>query len=252
MLPIGLDWIAILPAVKVFIAGGNPYLVGEGFHRVYEPPWTYLLLAPFTVEPFWLGRALLFIVSLIAFAYTAIRLGAKLWQLFLFLTSASVMGCLANGNLDWMVLLGLWMPAKYGLFFVLIKPQVGIGIALYWLYVNWRLGGWRHTVSTVTPVTVHYSISFLWYGPWFLEFTRMTVNPENMSAFPWTIPLGLFLLYAGMQNYNRNLAIFSGPLLAPYVSQFSYAACLLALLSRPKLFLFAWILLWIPVLARLL
>lgn len=251
MLPIGLDWIVILPAVREFSLGGNPYLIGEGFHKVYEPFWTYLLLTPFSILPFWVGRGLLFAVSLVVFTYTAKRMGATRFQLILFLTSSAVVGCLANGNLDWMVTLGLVLPIRYGLFLVLIKPQVGIGIAIYWMFVCWYVGGWRHIVKEFAPVTVYYLVSFIWYGLWPLEMYGMDSNPDNMSAFPWTVPIGLLLLYISIRYAKKNLAIFSGPLLAPYVSQFSYSASLLALLRYPRLFVLAWVLLWIPVLMRI-
>jgi hypothetical protein len=250
MLPIGLDWLVILPAVQEFSRGKNPYLVGEGFHQVYEPFWTYLVLTPFSLGPYWLGRGLLFVVSLIVFAYTAHRMGAARWQLLLFLCSSSVVGCLNNGNLDWLVTLGLVLPIKYGLFFVLIKPQVGIGIAIYWMFACWFVGGWHYVLEQFAPVTVYYLVSFLWYGLWPLELIGMNSNPDNMSAFPWTVPIGIFLMYISIRLARKRLAMFSGPLLAPYVSQFSYSVSLLALLDQPRLFVLAWVLLWIPVLVR--
>lgn len=250
MFPIGLDWVVILPAVKVFSQGGNPYLVGEGFHKVYEPFWTYIILTPLSLLPFWVGRGLLFTISLVVFAYTAKRMKATTFQLILFLTSSAVVGCLNNGNLDWMVTLGLVLPIKYGLFLVLIKPQIGIGIAVYWMFHCWYVGGWKYVAETFLPVTLYYLVSILWYGLWPLELIGMNSNPDNMSAFPWTVPIGVLLLSISIRYAKKNLAIFSGPLLAPYVSQFSYSASLLALLDRPRLFVLAWILLWIPVLVR--
>lgn len=252
MLPVGTDWIHILPAVEAFLRGGNPYLVGEGFHKVYEPFWTYILLAPFALFPFWVGRTLLFIVSLGAFMYTAVRLGATRWQLLLFLSSAAVIGCLNNGNLDWLVTLGLWMPPQIGLFFVLIKPQVGIGIALYWAWASWILSGWKGVVRVFAPVTAAYLLSFLLYGFWIKQLIGMDVNPDNWSGFPLTVLPALLLIYSSARWWNRKLFMFSSPLLAPYTSQFSYSVSLLALFEKPILFVVAWILLWIPVLVRIL
>jgi hypothetical protein len=111
-MPIGLDWLNILPSVKEFLSGGNPYSVGQ----VFEPFWTYIILSPFAFLPFWVGRVILFFVSLIVFAYSALRLGATRSQLILFMVSSAVVGCLNNGNLDWLVTAGLWMPPQIGLF----------------------------------------------------------------------------------------------------------------------------------------
>ena len=251
-LPVGLDWIHILPAVQAFLQGENPYLVGVGFHKVYEPFWTFILLLPFAIWPFWVGRTLLFVVSLICFFVSAIKMGASPWQAILFLLSAAVAGCLANGNLDWLVTMGLWMPPWLGLFFVTMKPQVGIGIAILWLCCAWQQGGMGQILKTFAPVTTAYLISFMLYGFWPLQCAGMHSNPDNMSAWPWVAPIGLYLLSRAIFDGDENLSIISGPLLAPYTSQFSYAAPLMALFSKPRMFLLAWGLLWIPVFARML
>ena len=250
--PIGLDWFqSILPAVQVFLAGGNPYAIAEGYYRAPFPFWTFLALAPFALLPYWVGRVLLFISSILAFSLTARKMGADLIQLTLFLTSSAVVGCLNNGNIDWLVTLGLWMPPQVGLFFVLIKPQIGIGIALYWLRNAWGQGGIRQVVKTFLPISLGYLASFILYGSW-LQLGTYGTNPDNMSAFPWVMPIGGFLLGYGLMNRKKDLSIFSGALLAPYVSQFSYAASLLPLFHRKRLFLLAWVLLWIPVIVRVL
>lgn len=251
IIPPGPDWLVFLPATRAFLAGENPYLVGQGFGKVYEPFWTFLLLAPFALLPFWTGRVLLFFVSLVAFLVTAVRMGAGRWQVLLFLCSAPVIGCINNGNVDWLVLLGLWMPPSLGLFFVLMKPQVGIGIAVFWLYQDWARGGPKQVTRTFLPVTLAYLISFGLYGFWLLQFIGMPANPERMSTFPWLAPIGLFLMVRALTDRDRRLSLLVGPLVTPYISQFSYAAPLLGLVRRPRLFLLAWIAFWLPVLARL-
>lgn len=252
MLPIGRDWLTILPAVQAFLQGQDPYAFNEGFHVVIFPFWTFIALAPFALLPFWIGRTLLFIVSLSVFFVTAVKMGASRWQVILFLLSSAVVGCLNNGNIDWLVMAGLWMPPQIGLFFVLMKPQVGLGIALYWLADAHLQGGIKKVVMTALPVTLAYTLSFLLYGPWITSMIGMNDNPYNMSGFPVTLLTGYLLLFQGVRQQDRDSAIVSGPLIAPYVSQFSYAAVLLALFRRRGLFLFAWVLLWIPVLVRIL
>jgi hypothetical protein len=133
-----------------------------------------------------------------------------------------------------------------------MKPQVGIGVSIFWIYVAWRNGGAWQVIKTLAPVTIAFLVSFALYGLWPLQLIGMGSNPDNMSAWPWVTPIGLFLLHRGLVANDKRLSILSSPLLAPYTSQFSYAAPLMALFSRPKLFLAAWVALWIPVLARLL
>jgi len=112
-------------------------------------------------------------------------------------------------------------------------------------------GIWE-TVRIFTPVTFAYSLSFYLYGFWFKVAEGYGQNPENMSAFPVTLLIGILLLVESLRKRENSLALFSTPLIVPYVSQFSYSASLLALFNRPALFIIAWVLLWIPVLARFL
>lgn len=250
--PVGVDWLySILPAVEAFMRGDNPYFV-NGYLRAPFPFWTFIILTPFALLPFWIGRVFLFVVSLLAFSYTAIRLQAKTWQLFLFLCSAAVIGCLNNGNIDWLVALGLWMPPWLGMFFILMKPQVGAGVALFWVAITWKEYGWKPALKMVAPVGTAYALSFLLYGNWIaVQYSGQQTNPESLAPFPWTIPLGMFILYLAVQRYDRTLPALGTSLVAPYISQFSYAIPMLQLIRRPHLFLLAWVLLWIPVLARL-
>jgi hypothetical protein len=248
----GADWLNFLPAVQAFIHGQNPYLVGEGFCKVYEPFWTYIFLVPFAVLPFWTGRILLFIVSLVSFAFTAIKMGASRVQLILFLTSAAVIGGLYEGNVDWLVTMGIWMPPQIGLFFVMMKPQIGCCIAIYWLYMAWKQDRWQQMIRTFAPVTVAYLISFLFYGFWPLQLWDMPHNPVNGGIFPWTVPMGLVILYFSLKGQDKRLSAFSSPLVSPYVTTYNFSISLLSLFNRPFLFVATWIALWIPALLKLL
>jgi len=242
------DWGVFLPCVQAFLRGQNPYLIGEGFRKVYEPFWTYIILAPFAMLPLWPGRILLFAISMIAFAVTAIKMGAKPWQLFLFLLSATVMGDVYDGNINWLVTLGIWMPPAIGLFFVMMKPQIGACIALYWMYIAWKQGGLQKVATTFAPVTIGYLISFALYGFWFKELFGMPYNPANISTFPYAIPIGVLLLVLSLRNQKKNLSSFVSPLFAPYTTRQNYAVSLLSLFEYPHLFVAAWAVTWIPLL----
>jgi hypothetical protein len=249
--PPGGDWLNFLAAIKVFLQGGNPYLVGKEFYGVYEPFWTYILLAPFALLPFWVGRILLFFVSLVAFTVTAVKMGATRFQLVLFLTSSSVFGGLYSGNIDFLVTLGYWMPPQIGLFFVLMKPQIGACIAIYWMYMAWKDGGLREIVRVFAPVTGAYLLSFLLYGFWFKHLFNMPDNPWNWGLFPYLLPIGLFLLYKALQQQDMRLSGMSSLMVAPYVTGYNFVIVLLSLFNRPALFLAAWATVWITIALRL-
>jgi hypothetical protein len=248
--PPGGDWLNFLPAIQAFLQGGNPYLVGKEFYGVYEPFWTYILLAPFALLPFWVGRILLFLVSLVAFAVTAVKMGASKFQLVMFLCSTSVFGGLYSGNIDFLVTLGYWMPPQFGLFFVLMKPQIGVCIAIYWMYMAWNEGGVREILRVFAPITGAYLLSFFMYGFWPGYLFNMPNNPWNWGLFPYLVPIGIFLLYKALQQKDKRLAGISSPLVAPYVTGYNFSIILLSLFNRPALFLTAWAAIWITVFIR--
>jgi len=133
----------------------------------------------------------------------------------------------------------------------MIKPQVGIGIAIYWFIEAWRSGGIKQVIKTFAPVTIAFLISFWIYGPWILRFkTTLDLSVDNMSLFPNGIFIGLVLLAYSIRRNEKRAAMASGPFLSPYVLQFTWSVPLLALIDDTWLLFVAWIGLWIPVLMR--
>jgi hypothetical protein len=248
--PVGLDWRdAYRPAALAMLRGESPYDVDAptGF---YNAPWALIPFLPFAIMPYQIGRVGVFIMGLVGFAFVAYRLNAKPVSILIFLTSASVIGCLNNGNLDWLPMLAFVLPARSGLFFAFMKPQVGIGICIYWIFESWRDGGVRMVIRNFAPAAVLLGISFLFYGFWIMRFVGMESNINNMSIFPYGVLPGLYLLWLSIKKQDARPAMAVGPLIAPYVSQFSYAAVLAALMDRPKWLAFISGVLWIPVILR--
>lgn len=252
-LPVGLDWHnAYRPASLALLEGKSPYGMSEYGQAFYNAPWALLPFLPFAIMPYQMGRVGIFIMGLAGFVYIAYKLNASPTSLIIFLTSAAVIGCLNNGNIDWLPMLAFVLPARWGLIFAAIKPQIGIGIAIYWLFDSYREGGIRLVVKTFAPVTILLLISFSLYGFWFLQFRWLENNLNNMSLFPYSLPISLYLLWLSIKTRDARPAMASSPFLAPYVTQFSYAAVLAALLQKPKWLTVTSALLWIPVILRIL
>ena len=100
------------------------------------------------------------------------------------------------------------------------------------------------------PVTTAYLISFLLYGFWFKHLFNMTNNPWNFGIFPYLVPIGLFLLYKGLEQQDKRLAGMSTPLVAPYATNYNFSIMLLSLFNRPALFIAAWVVLWLRIFLR--
>lgn len=245
-----VDWHIFMNATRAFWQGADPYIVGTGLNKVYVPFWTYILLGVFVWLPDALGQIVFFSTGLLLFAYTAIRMQARPYQMVLFLLSRSVVGCLYYGNIDWLVTAGFWMPPWLGLFFVTMKPQVGLGMAIFWGYASYKEGGVWQVIKTFAPVTLMYGISFVWFGDWTGYWKAMEWSPANASVFPWAVPTGLFCIGTALWVSQYRLAILGTPFLAPYVTLYNLSSTMLATVPYPKAFIAIWIILWMPVVLR--
>jgi hypothetical protein len=186
-IPSDTDWHGTFrPAARALISGHSPYEV-ESF---FNPPWGLLPLVPIALLPEGVGRAIILISTLVAFAFTAVRLGAKPVSFVFFMISPPVVHCLLTANIDYLVTLGFVFPPQIGLFFVLIKPQIGGAVALYWFVESWRRGGLREFVRIFWPITVASLVSFLLFGLWPLRTLGRSVDVSwNASLWPASIPL---------------------------------------------------------------
>lgn len=158
------------------------------------------------------------------------EIGAKPLTVILIMTTPNFLFYgLSFANIDWMVVLGLIMPPQIGLFLVLAKPQIGMGVAFYWAYEAYQKGGGKTVLRTFTPVTLALLISILLYGLW-------PFRPQNWAAntslWPESIPIGLALLTASFRNRQKGLALVSSPFLSPYVGVQSWSVAVLGLLPR--------------------
>jgi hypothetical protein len=228
VLPPAIDWDRhYVPAIQALVAGRSPY-AGTGF---VNPPWALLPLLPFAADVT-AGRAALFVLALGVYAVVAVRWGASPVALGLFLVSPTVLHTLLNGNLEWLVLLGLLLPPRWGLFLVLVKPQVGAGVAVWWTAEAWRAGGWHGMIRTVSPVTAALATSLVLFGLWPLRAAGHPGQSWNASLWPWSLPLGLGLLVYGVWKRDVRAALAAAPFFSPYVLLHAWTGAVLALVGR--------------------
>jgi len=249
IVPPAIDWtITFRPATLTLLSGLSPY------GRVYyvHAPWTMIPLIPLAVLPESVGRVLLLICSLASYTYVAHKLGAKPIAIAFLLASPLVMHLLLNGNMDWLAILGLVLPPQIGLFFISIKPQIGIAVAPFWLIEAWRLGGWRQVLKTFAPFTVVLLFSFVVFGFWPLETVREDIAGVyyNASLRPMSIPVGLALFVTALRKRKIEYAMAASPCLSPYLLFYSWGGALLAIIASVPETIAAVIGLWILVAIR--
>lgn len=202
----GLDWHHHLkPATTALLHGHSPYSVAG----VYNPPWTFLLLAPFTFLP----HQVMVFSGLCAYLLTALKLGVSHRLSGLLLLSPPVLMCLGMGNIDWLVLLGLWVrPLWLALFFLAIKPQIGLPFALF------RLFSERKPLHGV-PVAAALLFSVFLYGPW---FSSPASEDWNLSLWPWSAIVGVPLYVFALAKRSSWMVLVITPFLSPYVTAQGY------------------------------
>jgi hypothetical protein len=241
-LPGGWDWgMSIQPAVLELLHGRSPYETTEFLY----PFWVLFPLVPLALVPAKLGTAILFVSGLLAYAYVAYKFEAKPVALLFLLLSFPVMEGLYNGEIEWLAILGLVLPKPVGLFFLLSKPQTGLGVALFWLAESMRQGGWREAIRVFAPISVTVVLSFLLFGPWPLHSIRRINSGLNVSLWPYGIPIGLLLLSVALRHRKLGPAMIASPLLSPYLTPHSWSIVLLGLLPGPTVVIVASIGSWL-------
>lgn len=251
---LGYDWThTYRPAALAMVHGESPYTVDI----YYAAPWAVIPLIPFALLPEKLGIAMIFLIGLFAFAYVAYKLNPKPVVILLFMLSAPVVGCLIWGNIEWMPLLGLVLPAPVGLIFAVIKPQVGIGLILYWLFHLMKTQGLVGTIKSFLPVTIITLLSFWLYGFWPLRFqdtlslSDKSAAQYNITLWPYGIFAGIWLVYKALRHQKATTAIAASPFLSPYTLQYTWVTVLAGVAHAPVELLLVSIGLWIPVALRL-
>lgn len=239
-IPYAIDWAETFrPAVLSALDGQSPYTV-QGF---VSPPWVLPILLPFALVPESLGRAALFVASIAATAYALRRLGASPVHTALFMLSPMWFHMALNGNIDWIPLIGFTLPAAWGIPIVLIKPQMGAFMVVFWAIEAWRRAGWREVVRVFAPLVALVALSFAVFGPWpekVIEFGGAS-RSFNASLWPMSLPVAcvalVYILSRGARA--RDVAMSSSTLLSPHVMFHSWQVALLLLIREPRRYMVA-------------
>jgi len=246
-LPPGIDWSTVFrPAALEMLSLHSPFLI-PGF---FNPPWAVIALIPFALFPEQVGRVLLIFIGLIVYACIAYKMGGSKWAIAMIVLSPPVLHNMLNGNIDWLALAGLVMPPQLGLFFVSMKPQIGIAVAIFWLVESWRTGGYRETIRVFWPIALVTILSFFLYGLWPLRAQVEVDLWWNASLWPLSLPVGLALLVTALRKRDIFYAMGASPCFAPYILFHSWIIAVYAIIRSTPETIAAVIGLWILVAIR--
>jgi hypothetical protein len=219
LIPEGYDWNCCFKTLNL-----PPFFV----------PWTLPLLPL-------LNPSLLFALTVFGVVVRMRRYHSSVWRIGLALISLPTLWVLFLGNIDGLVLIGLWL-LPIGVPLVLIKPQ----IASFALLANRR---------SILATIIWIAISFLIWGIWPLRFIGVGGPqwyadwPQDIALFPWGIVIALPLLWLSRGDEDMLMAAgsFGTPHLFPY--HFILLMPALARMGRGWAIL-SWLLAWTPLLAN--
>jgi len=232
VLPVHTHWHEIFrPAALALLRGVSPYQIASNF---FNPPWALIPLLPFAVLPEAIGNALIGAATLSVFGLVAWKLGARALVLILFLTQPLTLYNVVQVNVEWLVALGLLLPPRLGIFFVLVKPQLGGLVALCWMIQAWQVGRWRAVVQLVWPVVLAFALSFAIFGN-YLQPALIVFHDPKFSFWPSSIAFGLATLVLAIRLGRPALGLTAAVLLSPYVEPYSVPLAVLGLVSEQAL-----------------
>jgi hypothetical protein len=239
----GVDWQIFRSATLHLLESGNPYLEPQ----FYNPPWILIPLIPLVFLPFKIGFALLMVLNVATYSYLLIKFGANIITALVLLLSPFVMVALTSGQIDFIAVIGVLLPPQIGLIFVLSKPQTCGLISIIWLIQAWKKGRWREIITVFLPVSILFLISFIIFGFYPLNYKNLTGNNVswNSSFWPFSIPLGLWLLYKSIKKNKLNYAFPATPLLSPYFAYHSLPIAFIGLLPHQSIVIISIVITWL-------
>lgn len=248
---VGIDWReTYYPAARAVLEGANPYLAAPTFRNL---PWTLIPMLPLAIFSERVSGALYFILTLALYAWVAVRLKASRIALIAFLLSSPVVYGMRMLNVDALALVGFILPPQIGLFFVLIKPQMGIAMIPFWIFETWREGGWRSLLFTFLPAAIATTLSLLIFGTASIGRSNdLLQSTWNASLWPWAFPIGFALTILSIRNRRKDQAMAASPFLSPYLAYHSWVSVLAGLMQRDLELILAVIGMWLVAVIRIL
>jgi hypothetical protein len=239
----GWDWAqTFYPATKILLEGGNPYQIGT----LHNPIWALFPLIPMALLGPATGGAAWLVASFFCFAFAAHRLHIRSLELVVFLLSPLVLWSVSTCNLDAIVFAGFFLPAPAGLFFVAMKPQIGLIPAAFWTHQAWKVGGLRSIARMYLPVMLALGATFMIYGNWLADRSDHILTAWwNLSVFPWSLPIGILLAFLAFRKSRYSSAIAASPFFSPYIGIQSLWVAQVALLDYGAFNVAATVLLWL-------
>lgn len=209
------------------------------------PPYLGIILSPLGGLPSREATAINNAAAVLVVALVIRRFGGPWWGAAVVFLTPSGIWHFTNGQIDWLALAGLLWFNGLDLVLFTLKPQVALWVAVARLR---RTGSawWRYLAPTCFIAIASLVIWPLW--PVHVARLGQAVidDPYNASFWPWSLPLGAFLVWRAWETGDDRYGLAASPLLFPYVNWPSYIGLLALLVSCwPRVTLSAWAIMWV-------
>jgi hypothetical protein len=240
IIPIGVDWeYTFSHLAKIW---RNPYQLS----LFTNPPWILFLL-PHSLLPLRLGNAINLFLNMIIIIITIRLAGGGRKAIILTFTCPFFFDLARTNNIDWIPLLGFILGPLWGFPLLAVKPQALGGAGLVWAFDAIRRREWK----VFLPFAIIVLLSFAW-GFWPSRLNLPNNVMWNFSPFPYSLPLGIYLLYHALKENDAYLGAASTPFLVPYIAPYSVAGLFGITSSRwPRVAQVIWVALWIYVIVSM-
>lgn len=205
-----------MPAAQQF---GAPYQV----HGFINPPYTALLLLPFSLLPLPLSILLQLCIYFAALTGVIFKFGGGLRETVLALSSFIALDNALELNVDWFTCLALLLPAAWSVPLMIIKPQNALSVYL--------LENRQNILKVILAGLLTLAVTLPFWGFWpvdMLEAARSNLGwqwanlaPMHILSAPVSIVLGLLVGYIAFRQRDPILMILAWLFFIPYIKLYS-------------------------------
>jgi hypothetical protein len=214
-----------------------------------NPPWTAVFLAPLA----WLSTELAVLIQLcLYFAMLAaliVKYGGGVKHTLIALSSFIAFDSSLELNVEWLLALGLLVPVRWSMPFLLVKPQVLLGY-----YLGCKP---REVLQAALPAIGVFGLSFLLWGWWPVrmlehiqqvspESRNYNVAPQSFLSAGVAIVIGIWLAVVAFRKRDVVVGILAFYFFTPYVALYSLLILFSLVAARwPRFALLISIVMWV-------
>jgi hypothetical protein len=219
----------------------DPYEVS----RFSNAPWTAIFLIPFGEFSLSLAVLLQLIVYFVSLTLLIFRYGGNIRTVILALTSFIALDNAIELNIEWIICIGLLVPAALSGPFLLTKPQLALGV--------WMSYSRRQLIGALSVTAILLVLSGLIWPNWPAKMQesiqqniltdeyigQFNLAPLSLMPIPLSLTIGGLLAWRGIRRRDPIFSILAWFFFVPYIPFYSLLFYLALLGIRfPKL---AWI-----------